>query len=245
MRCSILMLLIGLAGCSASSGSMEGRGGAAGLQVADTALSNNIPAMALQVTTSMLATNPRDTGALLRHAKANLMLGDKAAAQSDYRTLLQIDPSQSEANFGLAKIVLATDPHAAETMFAAIVSQEPANFKALNDLGVARDMQGRHAEAQTAYRQALAISPGMNSAQQNLGLSLALSGNSAEGVDLLGKLARQGNTNRQARDDLAVALTLNGRTDEANKVLREEMSGADADRAQAGYRDLAPGTAAP
>jgi Flp pilus assembly protein TadD len=244
MRYSILMLLIGLAGC-AGSVSGEGRGGAAGLQVADTALSNGVPSMALQVSASMLATNPNDTAALLRHARANLMLGKTADAESDYRHALQINPNLSEAGMELGKIALPSNPQAAEKLFAAIVKHDPTNLKALNDLGVARDLQGHHADAQTAYRQALAINPTLTSAQQNLGLSLAISGKAAEGVNLLDKLTGQGDDNRRARDDLAVALALNGRTGEADKVLREELSDTDASRALAGYRDLAAGAATP
>ena len=32
---------------------------------------------------------------------------------------------------------------------------------ALNDLGIARDLQGRHTDAQTAYREALGVNPDM------------------------------------------------------------------------------------
>ena len=49
---------------------------------------------------------------------------------------------------------------------------------ALNDLGIARDLQGRHTDAQTAYRSALGVDPDMRAAQVNLALSLAMSGQS-------------------------------------------------------------------
>ena len=44
----------------------------------------------------------------------------------------------------------------------------------LNDLGIAFDLLGRHAEAQASYRHALAVKPGLRSARINLAMSLAL-----------------------------------------------------------------------
>lgn len=232
-------LLIGLAGCAGSATS-DGLGGAAGLRVADTALTNGAPTVALQVSATMIAANPNNTAALLRHAQASLMLGRTMDAETDYRHALEADDHLTAARLGLGKIMMGSDPAAAEKLYQAVLAQEPRNTQALNDLGVARDLQGHHAEAQLAYRQALAIAPELASARENLGLSLAISGKPAEGVQLLGQLAQEGDTDRRARDDLAVALTLTGRTDEADKVLREELSAADASQALAGYEDLAP-----
>jgi Flp pilus assembly protein TadD len=237
MRFSILVLLMGLAGCAGSSSSTS-QTGAAGLRVADAAIANGLPSVALQMTKAMLDQNPRDTEALLRQAKASLMLGKTIDAEASYRAALSINDHLVEARLGLARIMMASDPAGAETMYQAIIAQNPKNTAALNDLGVSRDLQGRHADAQEAYHRALAIAPELASARQNLGLSLAVSGKPAEAAALLGQLAKEGDTDRRARDNLALALALTGRTSEADKVLREEMSGADATKALAGYRDL-------
>ena len=61
---------------------------------------------------------------------------------------------------------------------------------ALNDLGIARDLQGRHTDAQMAYRQALGISPEMSAAQVNLALSLAMGGQSQTPCYCCGRLPR-------------------------------------------------------
>jgi Flp pilus assembly protein TadD len=106
----------------------------------------------------------------------------------------------------------------------------------MNDLGVARDMQAHHAQAQEAYRKALAISPDLASARQNLGLSLALSGKADEGATLIGQVVKDGNADRRARDNLALALAVSGHAGEADKMLREELSPRDASAALAGYR---------
>jgi Flp pilus assembly protein TadD len=55
---------------------------------------------------------------------------------------------------------------------------------------------------------------------------------------MLDQLAKDGNADRKARDNLAVALTLTGQTTEAGQVLQEELSPPDVTKALAGYRAL-------
>ncbi|MCW3475821.1 tetratricopeptide repeat protein [Limobrevibacterium gyesilva] len=237
-RLSIVVLLIGLAGCGATA-SQSGSGTAPGLRIADAAIASGTPAVALQALEGMLATNPRNTDALLRHARANMMLGNSSAAEASYRRALAVDGRLTEAQVGLGRILLASNAAQAEKLFEQALARDAKNPAILNNLGVARDLQGRHAQAQDAYLQALALAPDLTSARTNLGLSLSVSGKPEEGATMLGQLARDGNADRRARDNLALALALSGRTGEADKVLREEMSAADASRALAGYRALA------
>jgi Flp pilus assembly protein TadD len=173
-----------------------------------------------------------------------VLLGNTAAAETDYRRALAIDGKLDAARMGLAKIWLGTDAVQAERMLLEVIGHDAHNTAALNNLGVARDLQGKHLEAQEAYHQALQYQPGLASAQENLGLSLALSGKPQEGAAMLDQLAKAGGTNdRKARDDLAVALTLSGRTGEAGQVLQEELSAPDVTKALAGYRALQPAPA--
>ena len=221
MRLPMLILAIGLAGCA-------GQSKTPGLRVADAALSSGSAELAVQITQNLISANPKDTGAMLSQARAQLMLGDKAGAAANYRRAVQTDPSLAEAKMGLGKLVMASEPATAERMFREVLAKDPRNTGALNDLGVACDLQGRHEEAQTIYRQVLGLSPELVSARQNLGLSLAVSGNPSAGAEMLGQVAGSSDLDRRARDNLAVALALTGRTGEANQVLREEMSQADA-----------------
>ncbi len=167
-----------------------------------------------------------------------MMLGNAAAAETSYRRALAIDDRLDEARLGLAKIWLGSNPVQAEKVLLEVIAHDAHNTAALNNLGVSRDLQGRHADAQEAYRQALQYQPSMTSAQENLGLSLALSGRPKEGAEMLDQLAKGGANDRRARDDLAVALTLSGRSGEAGQVLQEELSAPDVNRALAGYRAL-------
>src|SRR3954454_8842692 len=50
------------------------------------------------------------------------------------------------------------------------LEREPANISALNGLGVAEDLQRRHAEAQAHYREALRLAPNDWGIRNNLAL---------------------------------------------------------------------------
>jgi Flp pilus assembly protein TadD len=245
MRILMLLLITALAGCAGQTAGQAAAanpdGSASPLKVADIALQNGAPTVALRAMESLLAADPRNSAALLRQAKAQLLLGNAAAAETSYRRVLAIDGHLDEARLGLAKIWLRTDPVAAERVLLEALDHDSRNTSALNNLGVARDLQGKHPEAQEAYRRALEAQPGLASARENLGLSLALSGKPQEGVKMLDQVAQEdGPADRQARDNWAVALTLSGHSVEAGQVLQEELSRPDVSKALAGYQALQP-----
>lgn len=242
---SVLFLLATLAGCGTPSG-QAGPGDASNLRVADAALSSGSPEVALQVLDGTLKSEPRNTDALLRQARAHLLMGNTNAAEISYRRALAIDPKLLEARIGMGKVALRTNPAEAERVLLAVLASNPRNAQVLNNIGVARDLQGHHAEAQKAYQQALEASPALASAQQNMALSLAVSGRATEGVAMLNRLAESGEGGRKVRDNLGLALAVAGNTAEAGHVLAEGMSQADVARAIAAYRTLAePGTQPP
>ena len=167
------------------------------------------------------------------------MKGELAPAEQAYRAVLAIDPVSTRGEIGLGRVLLQTDPIAAEAAFLHALQREPRNVTALNNLGVARDMQERHAEAQLAYRQALDLAPDNAATLASLGLSLALSGDAATGVRILRPLARDPAAPARVRDDLAVALTLAGDTSGAERALGSDLSQPETATAIAGYRALA------
>jgi Flp pilus assembly protein TadD len=238
MRFLMFIALATLAGC-AGQASQESAGNApSAVKIADVAIASGSPSVALRALESSLAINPRDTAALLRQGQAYMMIGNTAAAETSYRRALAIDGSLDEARLGLAKIWLGSDPVQAEKVLLEVVARDPHNTAALNNLGVSRDLQGRHSEAQEAYKQALQFKPDLASAKENLGLSLALSGKPKEGVEMLDQVASGNTSDRKARDNLAVALTLTGQTGEAGQVLQEELSPPDVTKALEGYQAL-------
>lgn len=233
---SVTLLLSALSAC----GTPVQQAGSSNIRIADAALSSGSPQVALQVLETTLKTEPRNLEALLRQGKANVMAGNNAAADVSFRRAIAVDSSNTEAHAALGKLLLTTNAIEAETHFAMVADREPGNIQVLNNLGVARDLQGKHAEAQAAYGKALAVNPSLASAQQNLALSLAVSGRPQEGAVMLNQLASAGTGGRKVRDNLAVALALSGDTALAGQVLREGLNPADTAAALDGFRALKP-----
>lgn len=111
----------------------------------------------------------------------------------------------------------------ARATFADVLTAAPTSAPALNGLGLALDMLGRHDEAQTAYRQALANVPDDIVARNNLGLSLTLSGRYSEAIAALQPIALGQAASPRARQNLAIAMALDGDRDGAAKLERLDM----------------------
>ncbi len=208
------------------------------MRIGDAAMQAGMPDVALRVASGDVGKNPQNANALAQQGDAYRTLGRTTEAEAAYMRALGIEPNNPRARIGLAMLLLRSDPAKAEDMFARVAVQFPGQAEALNGLGVARDLQGDHAKAQIAYRQALAAGTETRSAQVNLGLSLALSGDGNAAVTILSPIAAEPQADRQVKDDLAVALTAAGRTEEARSILREEMSDDDSARTVAAYRSL-------
>jgi Flp pilus assembly protein TadD len=147
-------------------------------------------------------------------ADANAGLVDQPAAISD-GTAAQIKNGRAQLAKHQAEPARAT--------FADVLTAAPTSVPALNGLGLALDMLGRHDEAQTAYRQVLANVPDDIVARNNLGLSLTLSGRYSEAIAALQPIALGQAASPRARQNLAIAMALDGDRDGAAKLERLDM----------------------
>jgi Flp pilus assembly protein TadD len=220
-----LMLVTVLAACSGGADRVAGGGTSA--QMGRAALAGGAPAIALQVGAGMLKDHPQDPEALALQADALSALGRSAEAVPVYRALLVLDPNAINAHIGLGRVLMGTDAAAAEHEFLAVLAKAPNTPIAANNLGIARDLQGRHAEAQVAYRSALGMAPSMQAASVNLALSLSVSGRAAEAIPLLRPLAEAPSADTKTRQDLAVALAMAGDRAAAARLLGRDMSPAE------------------
>jgi Flp pilus assembly protein TadD len=187
--------------------------------VADAALAAGAPDLALRVADIVLAKHPRDTAALITRGDSLYAMGQSDMARAAYRAAIAIDPTAASAKVGLGRTLVKSDPHSAEAAFLSALTNDPDNIVALNNLGVARDLQGHRVEAQEAYRKALTVAPGSADVQINLGMSLALSDRRAEAAQLLrGVVAIPGAT-RAWRDELSAGLNLAGDGPSAQQIL--------------------------
>jgi len=206
-----------------------------GIDVARAALRGGSPQVALQVTQGLLAQNPADEPALILQGDALTTLGRLDEAATSYTEVLKRDPASVNAHIGLGRLRLATNPSQAEALFLEALDADPRNTTALNDLGIARDLQGRHTDAQQAYSKALGIDPALHAAQVNLALSLAMSGDSGPAVKLLQPLASEPGASKKLRHDLAAVLAMGGNRAEAERILRADLTPAEIQQALADY----------
>src|ERR1700728_1464507 len=97
LLCGFLLLL---AGCSAG-GARDPGGGMPGVNIADAALDSGMPQTALNVTSAILRSHPRDVGALVRQGTALAQLNQPDAAMEAYQRALAVDPAATAALLGL------------------------------------------------------------------------------------------------------------------------------------------------
>jgi len=209
-----LLLVSGLAACAATGTGQPGENGGLGgpsgvMNVADAAIAGGDPEMALRVSQSVLATDPHNLDALYHEGEAYYVVNRCMDAIAVYKVALSINPASSPAELGIGRCELKQDAAQAELAFAAAVRDDPGNAKALNDLGIARDLQGNHAGAVGPYQQALLLDPGNIATEVNIGMSLALSGNGEEALQYLGPLATSPDATPKIRDAIWSKLLLN------------------------------------
>ena len=193
------------------------------MNVVDAAIAGGDPSMALKVSQTVLASDPHNLDALYHEGAAYYAMNRCMDAIAVYKVALTVDQKSSEADVGIGRCLLRRDAVTAEQMFEAAVANDPDNASALNDLGIARDLQANHAGAQQAYQQALLLQPGSVSTEVNLGMSLALSGDGPDALQYLGPLATSQEATPKIREDYAAALVAAGRPDEARAVLAIDL----------------------
>ncbi len=243
---SVLTVLL-LAGCVQSNSSTNaspaytapsGSVGPNSLNVADAAIKAGDPSMALSVSQSILSDHPDNVEALVHEGDAYYALGRCPASEAAYQLALQHDPRSSPAETGLARCQLKTNPAAAEASLEQAVTDDPGNADALNDLGIARDLQGNFAGAVDPYQKALLADPQLTGAEVNLGLSLALAGNGPAALQYLGPLATGQDATPKIREDYAAALVASGRQEEARQVLAIDLPPDQVNSALAGFEAI-------
>jgi Flp pilus assembly protein TadD len=232
MRALPIAALLLLAAC-ANGGNHGQAGEAPGVDVADAALRGGSPQVALRIDDAILAKDPHNVAALLNRGEAQTALQQSDAATQSYTEALRADPDSVPARIGLGRLRLADDPTAAETLFVEVLRRSPRNAVALNDLGIARDLLGRHEDAQAAYRQTIGIDPSMNGARVNLALSLAMVGRADDAAPMLRPLASAPNAPRRLRHDLAAVLAMGGDRNQAQRILAQDLSPDQVDQALA------------
>jgi Flp pilus assembly protein TadD len=239
MRSLFVIAALALASCAARS-PVSGTAADPNLKLADAAMQGGAPEMALRVAGAVLAHDPTNVRALVREGDALAALGRNEQAALSYQHAIALAPGSRAARVGLGRIRLKSDPAAAETLFAEVVRLHPDDVAALDDRGVALDLEGQHQAAEASYRAALAVQPDNTAAEVNLALSLAIAGHARQAVGMLQPLASGAGARRRVQDDLAVALAITGETRAASEILAPELSERQITTAIAAYQALQP-----
>ena len=226
-RAATLSVLLALSGCG-GFGLSGSRSTVPGMSLAETALQSGGAEMALRFSEGVLEEFPNNVRAREIRGDALALLGDTARAEADFQALLADDQGSIRANIGLGRLRVAKNPAAAEALFLTVLKREPKNLIALNNLGICRDLLHRHQDAQTAYRQALAIDPALESARVNLALSMAMTGQGDAAAAMLRPKAIRDGASAKAKHDYAVVLAMAGRRPEAQRILSQNMTPAEA-----------------
>ena len=223
-----LLLLLGACASHSASGLRDGQ---PGVDVAAAALRGGSPQVAMQIDSAILAKDPHNVPALINRGDVQTaqQLYDEAA--TSYATALQYDPDSLPARIGLGRVRLTSDPAAAERLFLDVLQRDPRNAVALNDVGIARDLLGRHHDAQLAYREAMGIDPAMVGTRVNLALSLAMTGRADDAAPMLRPVAESPSAPRKYRHDMAVVLAMGGDRAGAERILSQDMSPEQANKA--------------
>jgi Flp pilus assembly protein TadD len=239
MRALPIAALALLAAC-ANGGDPSKYGGTPGVDVAEAALHGGAPQVALRVDEAILARDPRNVAALLNRGDAQTALQQPDAAAESYAEALRADPQSIQARIGQGRLHLADDPSAAEALFLEVLQRQPHNAVALNDLGIARDLLGRHQEAQASYRQAIGQDGSMRGAQVNLALSLAMAGRADDATPMMRPLASGPDASRKLRHDLAAVLAMAGDRTGAQRILARDLPPDQVDKALAIFAAASP-----
>ncbi len=124
-----------------------------------------------------LARRPRDLGTLIEAGNAAMVLGDLDAAMGFFGRAQDIAPQDSRIKMGMAAVFLRSDrPIQALRLFNEAEAAGASARDVLADRGLAYDLVGDNAQAQTSYRDALALRDDAEVVRR-LALSQAIMGN--------------------------------------------------------------------
>jgi Flp pilus assembly protein TadD len=188
------------------------------------ALNAGTPELALRLADATLAQHPADVNALTSRGLALTDMGRLDEARDSLRKAVTGRAHDVAALLALGRVELPVDPAAAETDFQSVLRQDEQNAAALNDLGIARDLQGRHADAEASYRAALVAQPTMVAAEVNLALCLAMRGEGSEAVRLLRPLAESPDATQKIKENFAAVLAMGGERGQAERILAANLA---------------------
>ena len=189
--------------------------------------------------------NPMDPVAGVRAAQAMRELGRHQEAAELAERVLLVQPENVEAmlEVGRGHIARGQAFYGIATLERARDAR-PQDWRAWSLLGTAYEQVRRSQDAQAAWAQALTLSPDNPDVLTNMAMSAMTRGDTAAAEPLLRRAAAQPEASLKVRLNLAMALGLSGKMDEAETIMRRNLPPDAADRNLAWLRARATPAAA-
>jgi Flp pilus assembly protein TadD len=182
------------------------------------------PAGALARYVRTLASDPKDFSALIGAGRAALALGDAQAAAGFFARADEVNPRSPLPQAGMGAVSVANGEAAASLPYFTRAQQLGAPVATFGcDRGLAFDLLGRQAEAQTDYRTALGGADA-DEARRRLALSLAISGKPGDAMQALAPLVAKADP--AAKRTRAFVLALTGDSSGAMTAIDAAMPGS-------------------
>jgi Flp pilus assembly protein TadD len=169
--------------------------------------------------------NPNDRNNGLNYANALRMTGRNEQALAVMQQVAIKFPSDRDvlAAYGKSQAAAGQLEQALATITRAQTPDRP-DWKLKSAEGAILDQLGRSAEARARYRDALDIQPNEPSVLSNLGMSYLLAKDLKTAETYLRSAASQPGSDSSVRQNLALAVGLQGRFPEAEEIARRELS---------------------
>jgi Flp pilus assembly protein TadD len=221
-----------VAACGGDAGqASHGDSSSSDLEQADTARKAGDLNVAIPLYMRTLQTDPDNVGAKLGLGQSYLSAGAGSEAAAQFRDVLAKRDGYAAARRGLAAALISEgQPELAEKQAEMAVRADSRDYRALNVLGIALDMEGKQVEAQARYRQGLQLAPDDVALRSNMGLSLAISGQSREAIAQLAPIASGPQSDGRVRQNLAFAYVMAGDFTNALAISRHDLDEAHAQR---------------
>src|SRR5437868_13833213 len=196
-----------------------------------------------QAATEMLGdryrANTKDAEAALAYGQALRANGQRAqaAAVLEQATIAHPGNKVLLAAWGRALADNGNSQQAFDVLSRAHTPDNP-DWRILSAQGTALDQLGRHEEARQYYASALKIVPDEPSVLSNLGLSYVLSKDLPKAEETLRRANGLAATDQRVRANLALAVGLQGRVADAEKIVKADLPPAEAAASVAQLRQV-------
>lgn len=168
--------------------------------------------------------NPRDADAGVRYGNALRLNGQRQQAAAVLEQTILANPGNKTvlAAYGRALVDNGNYQLGFDTLSKAHTPSNP-DWRILSIQGTALDQLGNHEEARRYYASALKIVPDEPSVLSNLGLSYVLTKELPKAEATLRRAYARNSSDTRVRQNLGLALGLQGRFDEAEAIVRADL----------------------